>query len=71
VLTRVSRGPKYNSQQPHEGSQPSVQPQRKLNKYFFKKKWTGEMARHLRTVAALVENLGLVPSTHMVAHNHL
>jgi hypothetical protein len=23
----VSRGPKFNSQQPHEGSQPSVQPQ--------------------------------------------
>lgn len=28
-----------------------------------------EMARHLRVLAALVEDLGLVPSTHMVVTN--
>lgn len=29
------------------------------------------MARHLRAVTALTENLVWVPSTHMVAHNSL
>jgi hypothetical protein len=37
----ASRGPKYNSRQPHEGSQPSVQLQcthiHKINKSFFLK----------------------------------
>lgn len=30
--------------------------------------WTGEMAYRLRAVAALLEDLGLIPST-VVAHN--
>lgn len=30
-----------------------------------------EMAEQLRVVAALAENLGSVPNTHMVAHNCL
>jgi hypothetical protein len=29
------------------------------------------MTQHLRAFAALVEDLGLVPNTHMVTHNHL
>lgn len=31
---------------------------------------TGKMDQWLRTFAALTENLGLVPSTQMVAHKH-
>lgn len=30
-----------------------------------------EMAQQLRTLAALVENLGLVPGTQIVANNYL
>jgi len=30
-----------------------------------------EMARQLRAMAALVEDLSLIPSSFMVAHNHL
>jgi hypothetical protein len=30
-----------------------------------------EMAQWLRALAALAKDLGLVPSTHRVAHNHL
>lgn len=32
---------------------------------------TGEMAQPLRALAAPVEDLGLVPRTHMAALNHL
>jgi hypothetical protein len=32
---------------------------------------TGEIAQWLRALGALPEGLGLIPSTHMVAHNHL
>ena len=31
----------------------------------------GEMAQRLSALAALPEDPGLIPSTHMVAHNHL
>jgi hypothetical protein len=31
----------------------------------------GEMGQQLRALDALAECLNLVPSTHMVAHNHL
>lgn len=31
----------------------------------------GEMALRLRALVALVEDLGLIPNTHMMAHNHL
>jgi hypothetical protein len=31
----------------------------------------GEMTQWLGTLSALPENLGSIPSTHMVAHNHL
>lgn len=34
-------------------------------------KGAGEMARQLSTLAALPQDLGLVSSVHMVAHNHL
>jgi hypothetical protein len=34
-------------------------------------KGTGEMARRLRTLAALPEDPGSISSTHVVAHNHL
>lgn len=30
-----------------------------------------DMCQQLRVLAAPVEDLGLIPSTHMVAHNHL
>jgi hypothetical protein len=30
----------------------------------------GEMARGLRALIALAEDTGLIPSTHMMAHNH-
>ena len=30
---------------------------------------TGEMAQKLRALAALAEDLGVIPSTHMAAHN--
>ena len=33
--------------------------------------WAGETAQRLRALAALAEDLSLIPSTHMVAHNHL
>ena len=33
--------------------------------------WVAEMAQHLRAFVAFAEDLGLVPSTHMTAHNHL
>lgn len=29
------------------------------------------MAQQLRTLPVFVEDLGLIPHTHMVAHNHL
>lgn len=32
---------------------------------------TGEMAHPLRKLAALPEDCGFIPSTHVVAHNHL
>lgn len=32
---------------------------------------TGEMAHQLQSLAALLENLGPMPSTHMGAHNCL
>jgi hypothetical protein len=31
----------------------------------------GEMAQRLRALAALLEVLSLIPSNHVVAHNHL
>lgn len=31
----------------------------------------GEMAQHIRALAALAEDLGLVSSEEVVAHNHL
>ena len=31
----------------------------------------GEMAQWLRALTILPENLGSIPSNHMVAHNHL
>lgn len=31
--------------------------------------WRGQVAQQLRTLAALIEDLGLVPSTHMLAPN--
>ena len=31
----------------------------------------GQMTGHLRALAALAEDLDLIPSTHMVVHNHL
>jgi len=31
----------------------------------------GEMAQWLRALVALPEDLGWVPNTHMVAHNHM
>jgi hypothetical protein len=33
--------------------------------------WTGEMAQWIRVLTALPEVLSLIPSNHMVAHNHL
>jgi hypothetical protein len=33
-------------------------------------KRAGEMAQHLRALAVPPEDLGSIPSTHMVAHNH-
>ena len=35
-----------------------------------KPKWTWVMAQLFRALAALAENLGSVPSTHKMAHNH-
>lgn len=32
---------------------------------------TDEMGQWLEVLAALMENLGLIPSTHMEAHSHL
>ena len=32
---------------------------------------TGEMAQQLRALSALAEDLGSIPSTHMVANNHM
>ena len=40
--------------------------------YIFKvKTWTGEIAHWRRSFVALIENLGSIPSTYMVTHNHL
>lgn len=36
-----------------------------------KERENGEMAQHLRALVALAENVGLIPRTHMMAHNHL
>jgi hypothetical protein len=36
-----------------------------------KKKRPGEIAQQLRSLAALPEVLGLIPTNHMMAHNHL
>ena len=33
--------------------------------------WSGEVAKWLDVLAALAEDLGSVPSTRIVAHNHL
>ena len=33
--------------------------------------WAGEMAQRLRALATLTKVLSLIPSNHMVAHNHL
>jgi hypothetical protein len=33
--------------------------------------WAGEAAQQLQALAALPEVLSSIPSTHMVAHNHL
>jgi hypothetical protein len=33
--------------------------------------WAGEMAQQLRTPTALPEVLSSIPSSHMIAHNHL
>jgi hypothetical protein len=33
--------------------------------------WAGEMAQWLRALTALSEVLSLIPSNHMMAHNHL
>lgn len=30
-----------------------------------------KMAEHLRVLAALAKDLGLIPSTHIIAHNHM
>lgn len=35
------------------------------------KHWTGELALQLRELAALAESPGLIPSVHMMAHNHV
>jgi hypothetical protein len=52
--TGTSRGPKFNSQQPHEGLQPSIQLQcthiHKINKYIFKKKKVIEAQRNQESV---------------------
>jgi hypothetical protein len=34
-------------------------------------KGAGEMAQHLRELAAVSEDLGLISNMHMAAHNHL
>jgi hypothetical protein len=33
--------------------------------------WSGAMAQQLRALAAFPEDTSSIPSTHMVAHNHL
>lgn len=40
--------------------------------FCFKSKYkTREMVPQLRVLAALPEDMGLIPTTHVVAHNHL
>jgi hypothetical protein len=72
-----SRGPEFNSQQPHGGSKPSVMTMAVSRRrecgageeeFTF---WAGEMAQRLRALTALPEVLSSIPSNHMVAHNHL
>lgn len=36
-----------------------------------KRRGSGEMGQQLRTLAALLEDLGSIPSAHMVAHSQL
>jgi hypothetical protein len=43
----------------------------KMIKIFNKSKVGSVVAQPLGVLAALVEDLGLVPSTHMAAHTHL
>jgi hypothetical protein len=45
------------------------QPQ--LHKNSSLKKWAGEMAQQLKELTALPEILSSIPSSHMVALNHL
>jgi hypothetical protein len=33
--------------------------------------WAGEMAQQLKALAALSEDLCLIPSTYLIAHNYL
>jgi hypothetical protein len=40
-------------------------------KCFKNKREAGEMAQRLRALAALPEDLGSIPNTHMAAHNSL
>ena len=42
-----------------------------LNSFLTDLLWAGEVAQRLRALAALPEDLGSVPSTHMVAPDHL
>jgi hypothetical protein len=71
-----SRGPEFNSQQPHGGSQPSIMRSDsthiyKINKSLFKVySGAGEMAQQIRALTDLLKVLSSNPNNHMVAHNH-
>jgi hypothetical protein len=43
----------------------------KTNKKPNMDKWEREIGQQLRTLGALAKDLGLVPSTYTMAHNHL
>jgi hypothetical protein len=76
-----SRGPEFNSQQSHGGSQPfvmgclktaTVYPHTLNKKFFFKESSSGagEMAQRLRAPTALLKVVSSNPINHMMAHNH-
>jgi hypothetical protein len=66
-----SRGPQFDSQQPHGGSQPSVMGYDALSCCVKKLQWgAGEMAQQVRALTALPKVLSSNLSNNMVAHNH-